>query len=99
MIRLLAPWGLAVGLVGAGCASGPKDAPTRPVGSSEPSAAPVASTSSAPLGGPKYDVHEWGLVREDQNATYRIGGGPPPREQEIVIVTKPVLYFRADAPL
>jgi hypothetical protein len=48
---------------------------------------------------PKYDVHEWGLVREDQNATYRIGGAPPPREQEIIIVTKPVLYFRADAPL
>jgi len=99
MIRRFAPWALAVGLFGASCASSPKDAPLRPPGSSETSAAPVATASSAPLSVPKYDVHEWGLVREDQNATYRIGGAPPPREQEIIIVTKPVLYFRADAPL
>ena len=64
-----------------------------------PSGAPTPSGSSASTPGPQYDVHEWGLVREDQNGTLRVGGVAPPREQEIIVITKPVLYFHADARL
>ncbi len=48
---------------------------------------------------PTYEVHEWGLVRADQGDKVRIGAVAPPVPPEVLIVTKPVLYFLADAPM
>ena len=63
-------------------------------------AVPTASASIAPTGTTglvTYDVHEWGLVRADQGDTVRIGAVAP--ELPVLDMDKPVLYFRADAPL
>jgi hypothetical protein len=79
----------------AGCASRRTDESVRPASSA---AATTSASSAVPSGSPQYDVHEWGLIREDPNATYRIGAVAAPH-QELIIITKPVLYFRADAPL
>lgn len=83
--------GLA-GLLAAGCASHQTDEPVRPAGSAAASAS-APSSPAKPIG---YDVHEWGLVREDQNATLRVSAVAPAREHEIIVITKPVLYFHAD---
>jgi len=65
------------------------------------SASKGTATSSAPSPDvePGYDVHEWGLVRADQGDKVRIGAVAPPIPPEVLIMSKPVLYFHADAPL
>jgi hypothetical protein len=78
------------GAFAASCASHQADERVKPAVSA------VASAAPAPPKAVGYDVHEWGLVREDQNATLRVGAVAPPREQEIIVITKPVLYFHAD---
>jgi len=88
-------------LLGATCASRRTDESNRPAptATSINSATPTAGgPSSVPASKPQYDVHEWGLVREDKNGTFRITGVAP-AHAELIIITKPVLYFRADAPL
>jgi hypothetical protein len=57
------------------------------------------SSASAPPAEPGYDVHEWGLVRADQGDKVRIGAVAPPLPPEVLIMTKPVLYFHADVPM
>ncbi len=82
-------------LLAAGCASHRTDEVMRLA----PSAASLAAASSSATSTiePRYDVHEWGLIREDQNANLRVGSVAPPREHEVIVITKPVLYFHADA--
>lgn len=87
---------MAWGALLAGCHSPRTDEPTGGVASGGPSSA--ATATAAPTPGP-YDVHEWGLVREDQNGTLRVGAAAAHREQEIIVITKPVLYFHADVAL
>ena len=79
---------------------------TRPTGgttgslvSAVPSPASATASANAPSADVKYDVHEWGLIRENQDLTLRFGGVAPPIPDEPLDVDKPVLYFRADAPM
>ncbi len=74
------------------CSAPPPASEARPDGSRPPPEAPSAHPSTS--GG--YDVHEWGLVRADQGDKVRIGAVAPPIPPEVFIITKPVLYFRAD---
>lgn len=52
-----------------------------------------AGSSPAPASA-DYEVHEWGLVRQDAPGdVVRIGGVAPPVETRPLVVLKPVLYF------
>ncbi len=91
---------IAIGsfVAGAACSA---PAPTRRQVGEVTSASPtnaIASASAPPVE-PGYDVHEWGLVRADQGDRVRIGAVAPPIPPEVLIMTKPVLYFHADAPM
>lgn len=78
-----------------------------PPAPTQPQRAVVADTSVASAAEvlpkeaskPTYEVHEWGLVRADQGDKVRIGAVAPPVPPEVLIMTKPVLYFLADAPM
>ncbi|MFO0552124.1 MAG: hypothetical protein U0271_27305 [Polyangiaceae bacterium] len=89
-------------LITAGCSA--QTPPERGVGSGQPQTSAAASSSASSGLAPGYEVHEWGLVRAEPAGPkgvdkVRIGGVAPPVPPEIFIVTKPVLYFRADAPM
>lgn len=47
-----------------------------------------------------YEVHEWGLVRQEAGAdAFRFGGVAPAVAQRPMVMLKPVLYFHAASPM
>lgn len=51
-------------------------------------------TAPADEGSAEYEVHEWGLVRQEATGDgVRIGGVAPPVDTRPLVVLKPILYF------
>ncbi len=95
--------GVLMASIGGGCAShGTEEAiPPTPTVASPKGSAPVVASASASSGPtPQYDVHEWGVVREDQNATLRVGAIPPSRASKSSSSSRsPSSTSTPDAPL
>lgn len=84
---------LAAILASACASSRPVENP-EDVGGPTPTARP---SDPRPAGAP-YEVHEWGLVRQDVGDVLNTGAIAPP-SYEPMIMDKPVLYFHAPSPM
>jgi hypothetical protein len=92
-------WTTIAALVASAACSTPTPTNHQPGAALSSSKGTATSSAASPDAEPKYDVHEWGLVRADQGDKVRIGAVAPPIPPEVLIMTKPVLYFHADAPM
>lgn len=55
--------------------------------------------SAASGDAPRYDVHEWGLVRAEEGDVLRAGAIGPTVTEPSYVVYKPLLYFHTSSPL
>lgn len=96
MTKLVLPSALAFASIG--CAS------AHAVSNEDPRSTPASTSAGTSIPGipatAEYEVHEWGLVRQEATGdVVRIGSVAPPVELRPLVVLKPVLYFHTKGKL